>query len=68
MFIIKRKNEILTILKSVERINFDKVLGLVEFLFENGDVLSIKIKSESGESLENALIRGFSANEIFVEA
>ena len=67
MFIIKRKNEILTVFKSVERVNFDKISGRVEFVFENGEFLNIKIKSESGDSLENAIIRAFSTNETFVE-
>lgn len=70
MFIIKRKSKILTILKDVDCVHFNKMTGEVEFLYRD-ETLKLKLKSESGEGLEfgleNALIRAFTTNEIFVE-
>lgn len=66
MFIIKKKSGALVIFKSVDAV-FTENENEVNFKVWGAPQYTFKLKSESGESLENALIRGFSTNEIFVE-
>lgn len=68
MFIIKKKNGALVIFKGVDAV-FIEYENEVSFKVRGTpqDFYTINLKSESGESLENALIRGFSTNEIFEE-